>query len=99
LQQVKQMTQKSCLFKKSGHGLKNIAFLFISFLVIVQTGRAQDDVNGSFEGGLHSGITQFYGDVNSRIFSWKQKGMYYGLHARYNYNSKFGRFALTVGGM
>lgn len=79
-------------------GLKNIAFLLISFFAFVQSAKAQDDVKGSFEGGIHSGITQFYGDVNSRIFSWKQKGMIYGIHARYNYNSKLsGRFALTVG--
>ncbi len=50
-------------------GLKNIAFLLISFFAFVQSTKAQDDVKGSFEGGIHSGITQFYGDVNSRIFS------------------------------
>lgn len=71
------------------------------FAVILLWGKhcsAQDDVKGSIEGGIHSGITQFYGDVNSRIFSWKQKGMHYGIHMRYNYNSRFsGRFAITVG--
>lgn len=74
------------------------SFLLFFFFSFISVARAQDDVKNSIEVGGMVGITQYYGDVSSRIFSWKQKGPLTGLHVRYNYNSKWaGRFGIHYG--
>lgn len=73
-------------------------FLLVATLLPGFTTWAQDDVKGSVEGGLHGGITQFYGDVSSGLFNWKQKGLVLGLHGRYNINSKLtAKLSFTYG--
>ena len=67
-------------------------------LFITSRAYAQDDVKGSIEGGLHGGFSQFYGDVSSGLFNWKQKGLVLGLHGRYNISSKFtAKLSFTYG--